>query len=112
MKIYLNLIAVLILTGFFFASPVAAETVHVEIFHSQDQYQAGGSYPILLSLKISKGWYIHSFADESGYLIPTSLKFDDAPGILLQDLWFPSTENKKFDYAPDPIDVYSGNVFV
>lgn len=112
MKIYLRLIAVIIFAGFCLGSPVTAATVQVETFHSQDRYQAGGSYPVILKLNISEGWYIHSFADEGGYLIPTSLKVDGVSGIKFQDLRFPSPENRKFDYAPDPINVYSGRILI
>lgn len=89
-----------------------ASTVSTEIMHSQDRYQAGGTYPILIRLKISESWYLHSTVEEDDGLIPTDLSFEETPFIQAEDIRFPEPERKKFDYTDDKVEVYSNTVDV
>lgn len=112
MKKIVTILFLSILLPFFVSSPVCAATVKVEIIHSQDKYQEGGTYPILLRLKIQKSWYIHGSEDEGDGLIPTALSFHESPIIKVGGIRFPKPENKKFDYMEEPTHVYSGEVLV
>jgi len=89
-----------------------AATVNVDVIHSQDQYQAGGTYPILLRLRISKQWYIHGTAKGESYLIPTILSFEESPSLKVKEIIFPGLEKRQFDYFPNPVEVYSGDILV
>lgn len=84
-----------------------AATVCTEILQSQDQYQAGGTYPILIRVEVSKSWYIHSTVDEGDGLIPTVLSFEKSPLLQVEDIRFPEPRKKKFDYTDDEVEVYS-----
>ncbi len=106
-KLYLFFLAsVLFLSPFFSAK---ASTVSVEVIHSHDRYESSKSYPVLLKLTVDKEWYIHSTTEE-GYLIPTVLSFDNSEGINISSISFPDPEEKEFEYASDPVDVY-GDIF-
>ena len=87
-----------------------ADTVQVDIIHSQDQYQAGGTYPIILNLKIKKLLYIHNAKTHESSLIPTVLSFEKAPGLTVKETVFPEPENRKFIYTPKPVEVFSGDI--
>jgi thiol:disulfide interchange protein DsbD len=89
-----------------------AATVAVEIIHSRDSYQASGTYPILFRLKIQKPWYIHGALETESDLIPTKLTFHDSPYLKVNNIRFPQVERKKFEYLPDPVDVYSGSILI
>ncbi len=93
---------------FFWSLHLWASTVNVEIIHSQDRYQIGGAYPLLLRLKIKEPWYIHGPADKGSGLIPTVLSFRHSPVIKVEEITFPKPEKKKFDYTSNPVEVYSG----
>lgn len=112
MKKIVSILFLSILVPFFVSPPVWAATVEVEIIHSQDKYSEGGTYPILLRLKIKKPWYIHSTQDKGDGLIPTALSFDESPGIKVGGIKFPKPEKKKLDYVEESTDVHSGEILV
>ena len=89
-----------------------AATVKVEILHSQDRYQSGGTYPVLLRLKVSSSWYIHGLKKEGRELIPTVLSFHESPALKIEGIRFPEPQKKKFEYTSAPIEVYSGEILV
>jgi thiol:disulfide interchange protein DsbD len=101
-----------ILIPLFVSSHAYAETVTVEIIHSQDKYPEGGTYPLILRLKIQESWYIHGIQDEGDGLITTVLSFQDSPAITVKGSRFPAPESKKFEYLDEPIHVYSGEILV
>jgi len=87
-------------------------TVQVEILHSQDRYESGGSYPVLFRLKVSGSWYIHGLKKEGSELIPTVLSFHESPALKIEGIRFPESQKKKFEYTSSPIEVYSGEILV
>jgi thiol:disulfide interchange protein DsbD len=94
-----------------FALPVWASTVKVDIIQSQDRYPAGSSYPLLFRLSIGDKWFIHGPVKEPD-TTPTELSFGDQSRIRIEDILFPVTENKKFEYNSEPVAVFSGEIFV
>lgn len=103
----------LVFAGLFFAPlPSGAGTAKVDIVHSQDQYPAGGSYPILFRIRISSPWYIHGAREGKDGLIPTRLSFTGSPGVKVEQIRFPEPQKKKFPYAEEPIEVFSGEIAV
>ncbi len=111
-KLFYILLFCFIMMAFFFPSFSWASTVEVEIIHSMDNYHAGGTYPILFRLKIQKPWFIHGATEDESDLIPTKLIFHDSPYLKLNKIRFPLAERKKFEYLPDPVDVYSGSILI
>jgi len=107
------LLFIIVLTiNFLYPPPSWAATVQVETIHSQDRYQIAGTYPILLRLKISRSWYIHGTKREGSEFIPTVLSFHKSPGLKVEGIRLPVAERTKFDYTPDPIEVFSGDLLV
>ncbi|MGE5839111.1 MAG: cytochrome c biogenesis protein CcdA, partial [Deltaproteobacteria bacterium] len=109
-KAFLFVLTLLIATTLC-ASPSRAATVRVDVIHSQDRYEVGSSHPLLFSLSIADKWYIHGPVKE-GDLIPTEFTFDEQSRIRIEDLVFPMTENKKFDYFSETVALFSGEILV
>jgi thiol:disulfide interchange protein DsbD len=99
----------LIVTGCFLMIPRlwAAPTVTAEVIHSQDQYQAGGTYPVIIRLRVAESWYIHSAREEEDGLIPTALAFENGPFIEADDVRFPEPGRQEFAYTDGEVEVYS-----
>jgi thiol:disulfide interchange protein DsbD len=95
-----------------FPLPSPAATASVKVIHSQDKYPAGGSYPILFQIRISKPLYIHGIKISESGLIPTVLSFPESQDLKLEEIRFPEPERKKFDYARKPVEVFSGKILV
>ncbi|MBN1102715.1 MAG: thioredoxin family protein [Deltaproteobacteria bacterium] len=102
----------LALLGFSSLFPCHAATVEVEVIHSQDRYGPGKSYPLLLRLKVVTPWYIHGAKEGEDPIIPTVMRFRDVPGVTVERIQFPRPSRVKFDYAPRPVEVFSGEVMV
>ncbi len=111
-KLFYILLFCFIMMAFFFPSFSWASTVELEIIHSMDNYQSGGTYPILFRLKIQKPWFIHGATEDESDLIPTKLIFHDSPYLKLNKIRFPLAERKKFEYLPESVDVYSGSILI
>jgi thiol:disulfide interchange protein DsbD len=91
---------------------VFAATVRVEVLHSQDAYPAGGDYLLLFRLRISDGFSIYAPRGGGEDIIPTSLSFRDSLWIRISNPIFPEPKKKKFEYAQEPLRVFSGQVDV
>jgi thioredoxin:protein disulfide reductase len=102
----------LFLTGISAVSASHAETVKVDIFHSQDRYPAGGRYPLIFRLTIAGPWYLHGTREEEGMLSPTAMRFKAGPGVTVEGLRFPAPQKRRFEYTTEPVEVYSGQVLV
>jgi thiol:disulfide interchange protein DsbD len=111
MKRALFFLLILLLAKSLYAPPSWASSVKVDVIQSQDRYQAGRSYPLLFRLSIADKWFIHG-PDKEGDLIPTEFAFKDHSRIRIKDLLFPITENTKFDYLPEPVALFSGEILV
>lgn len=103
----------LFLFCFILKMPVQAATVGYEVVHSQDQYPAGGTYPILIQISIADAFYIHGTLEVKGeaFRIPTVLTFQKFPGIEIKDIQFSVPEQKEFEYSEAPKAVYSGRIW-
>ncbi len=103
----------LFILSLFLPFPVSANNtkVTVEIIHSTDKYEINKSYPVLFKLEVAKNWYIHAATKEE-FLIPTEISFQDSEGFKIDNFLFPETRKVKFEYAPNPLDVYTGTFFI
>ena len=93
-------------------SPSWAVTPRVNIIHSLNHYPAGGEHQIAISILIPSSWYVHGTGKSEAGLIPTVLSFAEAPGLKVDDIRFPAPERKKFEYAKQPVEVFSGEILV
>jgi thioredoxin:protein disulfide reductase len=88
-----------------------ASTVEVAVVQSQDRYETGKEYPLLLRIRIADPWSIHGTREE-GSLIPTVLSFQGKEGFKVTGALFPLPEKKKFEYADHAIEVFSKEILV
>ena len=109
-KIFTGII--LLATCIIAQAPARAATVQTEIIHSQDRYQAGGTFPIIIRISIAESWYLHGPAKGESFLIPTVLSFDGSDHLKIENITFPPPEMEKFEYSDNPIAVYSGDILV
>lgn len=100
----------LVVSLFLSGASAQASPVRVEVFHSQNRYEAGGTYPFLTSISVSKGWYLHGTEEDEKGLIPTRLSFWEPEGINIRDVLFPLPEFIKFEYTARPIQTFSGQI--
>lgn len=91
--------------------PAHAATVRVEVVHSQDRYAAGKDYLLGFRLSIQKPWFIHG-TEAREDIIPTTIRFEHVPGISIEGIRFPVPERRSFDYIPEPLEVFSGEILV
>ena len=109
-RLILGVLLAAVLTGAVCVASGTESTTGVSVVHSRDRYPAGGTYPILFTLRITPPWYLHSTHDDGTGLIPTVFTVEPAGGVTVGDIRFPVPSRVKFDYAPDHIEVYSGEV--
>ncbi|MBK5102548.1 MAG: hypothetical protein JJE15_16450, partial [Desulfobacteraceae bacterium] len=84
----------------------------MNIIHSLNHYPAGGGHQIVISILIPSSWYVHGTGKSEAGLIPTVLSFAESPGLKVDDIRFPAPERKKFEYAKQPVEVFSGEILV
>jgi thiol:disulfide interchange protein DsbD len=87
-------------------------TVEVAVIHSRDIYPIGGTFPILIRIRISEGWFIHSAVEGDALLIATKLVIPENEAFTVRDVRFPEPQKKRFEYTPASVEVYSGEIFV
>ncbi|MDY6972872.1 MAG: protein-disulfide reductase DsbD family protein, partial [Thermodesulfobacteriota bacterium] len=92
--------------------PVWCGIAEVDVIHSRNQYPAGGTYPIVFKVSISGPWYIHGTGESEDGLIPTVLFFPRSLGVSIEEIRFPEPERKRFAYAKEKVDVFSGELVV
>jgi thioredoxin:protein disulfide reductase len=92
--------------------PSWAETASIEAIQSSDRYHSGKSYPIIFKINVIDGWYIHGVEAGTGEIIPTSLTFDNSAYLKVEDIRFPDTVEKRFQYLTGPIEIFSGEILV
>jgi len=88
--------------------------VQADLLLSSDGHPAGETRPLLLRVRIEKGWYLHGPADEAHEetLIPTTVSFQAPPGLEIRDIRFPEPRPVTLPYDPNPLPLYSGTVFI
>ncbi len=92
--------------------PSFSATAEVAVIHSRDIYPIGGTFPILIRIRISEGWFIHSAVESDALLIPTRLVIPQNEAFSVRDVRFPEPQKKRFEYSPVSVEVYSGEIFV
>ncbi|RPI77342.1 MAG: DUF255 domain-containing protein [Desulfobacteraceae bacterium] len=101
-----------LILGFWGPVPAQEEIIKLEVLHSQDHYQAGKTYPVLLRITITPGWFIHGDQLSDPFAFPTRFLFKENPPIKIGQIQFPKAEERKFDYSPEPLELFSGTLLV
>jgi thiol:disulfide interchange protein DsbD len=103
--------AVLVLA--FGSSPIlnaqeSEEVVEVKALLSLDGAHAGKTVKAAIVLKIRPGYHINDNAPLDEFMFPTSLSFDDHPGLEVLEIYFPPGQAGRFAYADNELIVYEG----
>lgn len=72
----------------------------------------GDQVQVLLNISIHKDWHINSNPASKDFLIPTEVKAPSTGGVRLENVDYPEGENFEFEFVPEPISVYQGEVTV
>ena len=91
---------------------VWANIVEITPIQYHNQYARGDSYPIIFKIQISNSWNIHGPTPGGDGLIASKLSFKNPPGIEIKEIKFPAPLKKHFDYANEPVDVYTGETMI
>jgi len=93
------------------ALPSMAPTASVRAVLSQENYPAGGEYPVLFTVRVTDPWFLHGPHEADG-MLATRLTFSGIGPIEIIDVQFPSPKKVKFPYADQPLEVYEGEFTV
>ena len=88
-------------------STSSAKHVAIDVRLVQDRIAAGSEFKVAIGMKIEEGWHVNSHSPTFDYLIATNFEFLPREGVIITDLRFPTGRKEKFDFAEEPIDVYS-----
>lgn len=89
------------------ASAVAKSTAYVSL----QPVPRGSNFEIAVVIAIARGFHMNSHTPSDPYLIPTSIKQQQAAGIEISGITYPKGQSEKFAFSPDkPLDVYTGSV--
>jgi thiol:disulfide interchange protein DsbD len=93
-------------------SQTAASLVKPQAFISLDAVPQGKPFEAAVVVAIQQGYHMNSHTPSEAYLIPTSITATPPAGVKLVDTVYPPGKRIKFQFADEPLDVYSGSVTV
>ena len=90
----------------------ASEPVSVSVIHSRETYNPGEKYPIVFSISISDGLYLHGPVTD-GFMIPTevSVKTNNNE-IKITNIKLPQPERKRFKFLDEATEVYQNEFII
>jgi DsbC/DsbD-like thiol-disulfide interchange protein len=103
--------SVLALAGALLAAPAAQKTdqvVEVKVLLSRDGVRPGEAIKVAVLLKVQSGYHINDNAPADEFLVPTSLTFDDTPGLEVVETYYPTGHRARFAYSQMELSVYEG----
>jgi thiol:disulfide interchange protein DsbD len=93
-------------------SQTAASLVKPQVFISLDAVPQGKPFEAAVVVAIQQGYHMNSHTPSEAYLIPTTITATPPSGFKLVDTVYPPGKKIKFQFADEPLDVYSGSVTV
>ncbi|MCL2877754.1 MAG: thioredoxin family protein [Acidobacteria bacterium] len=84
--------------------------VAVRTYAPVEQVYAGGEAALTIELEIARSYHINSNRPMQDYLIPTSVEFDPAQGVIFDEAVFPEAQIKKLPVSDTPMSVYERTV--
>jgi len=104
----------LVLAGVTLAAPAAPaaqktdQVVEVKVLLSRDAARPGEAIKAAVLLKVQAGYHINDNAPRDEFLVPTTLTFDDAPGLEVVETYYPTGHRARFAYSQMELSVYEG----
>lgn len=84
------------------------QVVEVKVLLSRDAARPGEAVKAAFLLKVQPGYHINDNAPRDEFLVPTTLTFDDAPGLEIVETYYPTGHRARFAYSQMELSVYEG----
>ncbi|RMH23340.1 MAG: hypothetical protein D6696_00925, partial [Acidobacteria bacterium] len=83
-----------------------------ELFADRTAYPPGATVQVAAKVRIEDRWHVNSNTPTLDYLIPTELTLELPEGASPARLTYPEAKLLKFEFAPQPVAVYEGEVTI
>jgi suppressor for copper-sensitivity B len=84
------------------------EKAHLSVEGAPSSAAAGSVVHAAAVVLLEEGWHVNAHVPSLDYLIPTDVEVDVPAGWPAATIEYPSSVNKTFAFADQPIDVYEG----
>lgn len=84
------------------------QVIEVKTLLSRDGVHPGETFKAAIVLKVEPGYHINDNAPLDEFLVPTTLAFDDNPGLEVVEIYYPSGHRGRFAYSQAELMVYEG----
>src|SRR6185369_6561558 len=91
-------------------SEVSSSAQVVKVTADPMQSSPGGSAKAIVKLAITSGYHVHANPATHPYLIATEVKAASLEGIDVDKPVYPAAVRQKFEFDPEPLAVYEGNI--
>lgn len=98
------------LTGIGFAQGIPS-LVQAEFSLPRVELGVGETVPVALRISIAPGWHINAVQPRAPFLIPTELRLDTPPGVVVEVTW-PAPEQITLPLSQEPLELYRGELEV
>jgi thiol:disulfide interchange protein DsbD len=111
-RVGLALLAALLVSSAAFAQG-SERVVKAKGYASVDGVRPEDKFKVAVALEIGEGYHINAHHPSLEFLIPTSVKFESAPGIKIDEEKFPAPKHRRFEFAPDTeLAVHEGTLLI
>jgi thiol:disulfide interchange protein DsbD len=111
-KVVATLFAALFAMSVAFAQG-SERVVKAKGYASVDGVRPGDKFKVAVALEIGEGYHINAHHPSLDFLIPTSVKFESAPGINIAEEKYPAPKHRRFEFAPDTeLAVHEGTLVI
>ena len=111
--------SVLALTGVLLAAPATPaavrqtdQVVEVKALLSRDGVRPGEAVKAAILLKVQGGYHINDNAPRDEFLVPTTLTFDEIPGLEVVEIYYPAGRRARYAYSQMELSVYEGEAIL
>lgn len=84
------------------------QVVEVKTLLSRDGVHPGEAFKAAIVLKVQPGYHINDNAPLDEFLVPTTVAFDDNPGLEVVEIYYPAGHRGRFAYSQAELTVYEG----
>ncbi len=88
------------------------DVIEIASVLSRDAVYPGTVAKAAVVLKIQPGYHINDNAPLDEFMFPTSLSFEDHPGLEILEIFFPPGHAGRFAYADNELIVYEGETYL
>ena len=106
MKWMACLLSVALLPGTLFAQKKLGEAASIQGVEIKGDAIPGSRVSAVVTVKLDKGYHVHSNKPSQPEFIPTVLSVSSAPGIKAGTIAYPEGKSEKVEGLPKPLSVY------